>query len=76
MTEEEARKFLGKDCTIEWKDPETGEEGGMGGLVAKVKDDWIMVDYGYGAYLPHVTSIEEVHFETVEVPDASLFQET
>lgn len=59
MNEEEARKFLGKNCAIEWKDPKTGEVGGMGGKVVEVKDYWIMVDYGYAAYLPAVTSIRE-----------------
>lgn len=67
---------MGKDCSITWKDPETGKEGGMGGKVAKVTNNWIVVDYGYGAYLPHVISIKEVYFKTVEVPDASFFQET
>lgn len=71
MTEEEAILFLGKTCIIEWKDPETGKDGGMAGKVIEVKDNWIMVDWGYGAYLPIVTSIREEYFETMEVPDPS-----
>jgi len=58
MTEEEARPFIGKWCLILWQ--AHGTLAGMTGKVVGVEDDWVVVDYGYGAYLPIVVSIKEI----------------
>jgi len=54
MTEDEAKKYLGKYCRIY-----TGKENRTG-VVTKVELGWLSVDYSYGILVKDIERIEVV----------------
>jgi len=54
MTEDEVKKYLNRYCNICWKN------GGMTGIVVKVENGWLEVDYGYGIRIEDIERIEVI----------------
>jgi hypothetical protein len=61
LTADQARAFLGQWIEVDWNG------GSMGGLLAKVDDGWLVVDYGFGVLLAEVTRFSV----TAKPPDNS-----
>lgn len=53
MNEQQAQALIGKTAILYWKD-ENGKEQSMEGLIEKVEDGWIQVDYGYAVLYRYV----------------------
>lgn len=54
ITEEEARRHLGKYCCIM-----SNAGAGITGIVCEPEDGWLTVDYGYAIRLEDIATIEE-----------------
>ena len=61
LTEEQARSYIGKPVSIL-----STAGAGMYGVVWKIEDSWLIVDYGYGIRLD---CIEEIEVEPEEGGD-------
>jgi len=66
MIENEVRKWLNKNVCIHWTEAD-GSLGGMQGTIIRVKDNWLVVDWGYGADVGHVTRIHDQPEECKEL---------